>query len=74
MAAGFIKGITIEFSADADKLNQALHKTQSTLSRTQSELKAVNNALKFQPRNTTLLEQKFTLLKKGSFRHKGKAR
>lgn len=64
MAAGFIKGITIEFSADADKLNQALKKTQTTLSRTQSELKAVNNALKFQPRNTTLLQQKFTLLKK----------
>lgn len=64
MAAGFIKGITIEFSADADKLNQALKQTQTTLSRTQSELKAVNNALKFQPRNTTLLQQKFDLLKK----------
>lgn len=64
MAAGFIKGITIEFSADADKLNSALKQTQTTLSRTQSELKAVNNSLKFQPRNTTLLQQKFDLLKK----------
>lgn len=64
MAAGFIKGITIEFSADADKLNQALKQTQTTLSRTQSELKAVNSSLKFQPRNTTLLQQKFDLLKK----------
>lgn len=64
MAAGFIKGITIKFSADADKLNQALKQTQTTLSRTQSELKAVNNSLKFQPRNTTLLQQKFDLLKK----------
>ena len=64
MAGGFIKGITIEFSADADKLNQALKKTQTTLKRTQDELKAVNNSLKFQPRNTTLLQQKFTLLKK----------
>lgn len=63
-SAGFIKGITIEFSADADKLNKALKDTQTTLSRTQSELRAVNNSLKFQPRNTTLLEQKFTLLKK----------
>ena len=63
-SAGFIKGITIEFSADADKLNKALKDTQTTLSRTQSELKAVNNALKFQPRNTTLLQQKFDLLKK----------
>lgn len=63
-SAGFIKGITIEFSADADKLNKALKDTQTTLSRTQSELKAVNNSLKFQPRNTTLLQQKFDLLKK----------
>ena len=63
-SGGFIKGITIEFSADADKLNKALKDTQTTLSRTQSELKAVNNSLKFQPRNTTLLQQKFDLLKK----------
>lgn len=62
--AGYIKGITIEFSADATKLNNALKQTQTTLNRTQSELKQINNSLKFNPGNTTLLKQKFDLLKK----------
>lgn len=62
--AGYIKGITIEFSADATKLNNALKGTQSTINRTQSELKQINNSLKFNPGNTTLLKQKFDLLTK----------
>lgn len=61
--AGFIKGITIEFGADTTKLNNALQKTQGVLNKTQSELKQVNTALKFNPGNTTLLKQKFDLLK-----------
>lgn len=61
--AGTIKGITIEFSADATKLNSALKQTNSTISKTQSELKSINRALKFNPGNTTLLTQKFNLLK-----------
>ena len=60
--AGNIKGITIEFGADTTKLNGALKKTQGTLSKTQSELRSVNRSLKFNPGNTTLLNQKFKLL------------
>lgn len=60
--AGYIKGITIEFGADTTKLNSALKQTQGSLNKTQSELKQVNNALKFNPGNTTLLKQKFDLL------------
>ena len=60
--AGYIKGVTIEFGADVTKLNDSLGKVQGRLSKTQSELKAVNTALKFRPGNTTLLQQKFKLL------------
>lgn len=62
--AGYIKGITIEFGADTSKLNGALKKTQGTLNKTQAELKQINNALKFNPGNTTLLRQKFELLQR----------
>lgn len=61
--AGYIKGITIKFGADTTELNNALKSTQSTLNKTQSELRQVNQALKFNPGNTTLLKQKFDLLK-----------
>ena len=60
--AGYIRGVTIEFSADTAKLNGALKKTQGTLNKTEAELKAVNRSLRFQPRNTVLLGQKFELL------------
>lgn len=62
--AGQIKGITIEFDANTEKLNGALKKTQGTLNKTQAELKQVNRALKFNPGNTTLLKQKFELLQR----------
>ena len=61
--AGYIKGITIEFGADVSKLNAGLKKAQGTINKTQAELKQINQALKFNPRNTTLLKQKFDLLK-----------
>lgn len=60
--AGFIKGITISFGADTTKLNAALKKTNGALNKTQAELKQVNRSLKFNPGNTTLLNQKFKLL------------
>jgi len=60
--AGYIKGITIEFGADTTKLNAALSKTNGALNKTQSELKQVNRSLKFNPGNTTLLNQKMKLL------------
>lgn len=60
--AGYIRGITIEFGADTTQLNNALKKTQGTINKTQAELKQINNSLKFNPGNTTLLKQKFELL------------
>ena len=70
--AGQIKGITIEFSADMTKLNAGLKKANSTISKTQAELKSVNNALRFNPGNTTLLKQKFDLLKRSVTETEGK--
>ena len=61
--AGYIKGITIEFGANTTKLNKALANVNGKLNKTQAELKQVNRALKFNPRNTTLLNQKLNLLK-----------
>ena len=61
--AGFIKGITIEFGANTTKLNKALANVNGKLNKTQAELKQVNRSLKFNPRNTTLLNQKLKLLK-----------
>ena len=60
--AGYIKGVTIEFGANTEKLNNALKKTQGTINKTQAELKQINSSLKFNPGNTTLLRQKFELL------------
>ena len=70
--AGNIKGITIEFSADMSKLNAGLKKANSAISKTQAELKSVNRALKFNPGNTTLLKQKFDLLKRSVTETEGK--
>lgn len=60
--AGYIKGITIEFGANTTKLNKALANVNGKLNKTQAELKQVNRSLKFNPGNTTLLNQKFKLL------------
>lgn len=60
--AGAIKGITIEFGANTEKLNAALKKTNGSLSKTQAELRSVNRQLKFNPTSATLLKQKFDLL------------
>lgn len=70
--AGYIKGITIEFGADVSKLNAGLKKAQGTINKTQAELRQVNQALRFNPRNTTLLKQKFDLLKLSVSQTEGK--
>ena len=62
--AGLIKGITIEFGANTQKLNKALGGVQGQLNKTNSELKQIDRALKFNPGSTTLLKQKFELLSK----------
>lgn len=53
-----IKGITIEIGGDTTGLDKALKGTNSTIKSTQNELKEVNKALKLDPSNTELLEQK----------------
>lgn len=60
--AGYIKGVTIEFGANTEKLNKGLGKLQGRLNKTQAELKQIDRMLRFNPGNTTLLTQKMKLL------------
>lgn len=62
--AGNIKGITIEFRGETTQLDEAIRKMNSEISTTDRELKKVNNALKFNPKNVELWKQKQELLKK----------
>lgn len=55
---GNIKGITIEIGGDTTGLDKALRGVNSTIKDTQNELKQVDKALKLDPGNTELLEQK----------------
>ena len=55
--AGNIKGITIELIGDVTKLDQALKGVNQTSKALNSELKEIEKQLKFNPGNTTLLEQ-----------------
>lgn len=57
-----IKGITIQFDGDTVGLDRALKKIKGETKSVDGQLRAVNNALKFNPRNVELLKQKFTLL------------
>lgn len=57
-----IKGITIEINGDTSKLSTALQKSNKEIKDTQSDLKAVEKLLKFDPSNTELLAQKQKLL------------
>lgn len=63
--ANNIKGITIQIGGDTTKLDKALAGTNKQIKTTQSELKAVEKALKLDPGNTTLLAQKQRLLADG---------
>ena len=63
--ANNIKGITIQIGGDTTKLDKALAGTNKQIKTTQSELKAVEKALKLDPGNTTLLAQKQQLLADG---------
>lgn len=62
MASSKIKGITIQIGGDTTGLDKALKKVDSTIKETQDDLKAVNKALKLDPKNTELLAQKQRLL------------
>ncbi len=60
--ANRIAGITVEIGGDTTKLQTALKSVNSEIKSTQSQLKDVNNLLKLDPTNTTLLTQKQKLL------------
>lgn len=61
--AGNIKGITIEFRGETTKLGKAMRTIKKESRSVDSELKKVNQALKFNPGNTELIAQKQSLLK-----------
>lgn len=58
MASKAIKGITIQIGGDTTGLDKALNKVDAEARSIQGELKEINKALKFDPKNTQLLEQK----------------
>ena len=60
--AGNIKGITIEFMGDTTKLDKALRDVRKSTKDIDSELRKVNQSLKFNPGNVDLLRQKQELL------------
>ena len=62
MAKSKIVGLTIEIGGDTTELSKALKQPNSEARDLQSKLKAIDQALKFDPNNTELLEQKFRLL------------
>ena len=63
MAGGTIKGITISFNGDTTKLDKALRSVRTSTKDVDSELKKVNNALKFNPTSVELWKQKQELLR-----------
>lgn len=60
--ANKIRGITIELSADASGVLDAVSEVNKKLKTTSTDLKDVDKLLKFDPTNTTLLTQKTQLL------------
>ena len=63
MASKNIKGITIKIGGDTTELTRALKDVNSVISKSNSELKNLNQALKLDPKNTELLSQKQEVLK-----------
>lgn len=61
--AGGIKGITVEIGGNTAPLQKALQDVNKTTRDLQSELRAVDKALKLDPNNITLVAQKQKILK-----------
>lgn len=61
--AGQVKGITINFRGDTTSLDKALRKVKTDSKDIDSQLKKINSALKFNPKNVELLTQKQGLLR-----------
>lgn len=64
MAYSQIKGLTLEIGGDTTKLSKALSEVNKDLRTTQSDLNAVNRALRLDPSNVNLLKDKHDLLGK----------
>lgn len=60
--ANVYKGLTVQFGGDTSDLQKALKQATSAASDTQSQLKKLNNDLKFDDDNVAALQQKFGLL------------
>lgn len=60
---GNVRGVTIEFRGDTTSLDKALRKVRTDARDINKDLRSVNTALKFNPRNTELLAQKQGLLR-----------
>lgn len=58
MGVGRIKGLTIEIGGDTTKLVKALSSVDNAISKTQSNLRDINKALKFDPTNVNLIKDK----------------
>jgi len=67
MASSKIKGITIVIGGTTKKLNDALKSTDKMVYSLNGDLKALNQALKLDPKNTELLAQKYEVLKRNIF-------
>lgn len=63
MSKSSIKGIIIKIGGDTTGLDKALKETNKKSRELESELKAVDKALKLDPNNVTLVKQKQDLLK-----------
>ena len=59
-----IKGIIVEIGGDTSGLQKALKKVNSSTASLSKELRGINSLLKLDPKNTELLAQKQTVLKK----------
>ena len=61
-----VKGVTIELSADATGIEQALKEVNKSLKSTQFQLREVEKSLRLDPGNLELIEQKQRLLAKAT--------
>ena len=62
MASKNIKGITVEIGGNVTPLEKALKSVDASTKNLKSELGQINRLLKFDPKNATLLKQKYDVL------------
>lgn len=72
MASGKVKGITIEFTGETNKLDKAIKEVNKETKKLDKELRQVDKALKLDPKNVELLSQKQQILSKNIYETEGK--